>query len=85
VYQNFDTCLLVKDILSRGMDCKLRAKGYSMSPFIKDGDLVTLSPSPYGRLKPPLPKGRVCAIIYDALDSESLFAKSFEQRIKRKE
>jgi hypothetical protein len=35
---------LVKDILSKGVECRFRAKGHSMSPFIKDGDVVTVSP-----------------------------------------
>ena len=35
---------LVKDILSKDAECRLEAKGHSMSPFIKDGDVVTLSP-----------------------------------------
>ncbi len=35
---------LVKDILSRGAECRFQAKGHSMSPFIKDGDIVTISP-----------------------------------------
>jgi signal peptidase len=35
---------LVKDILSKGVECRFQAKGHSMSPFIKDGDIVTISP-----------------------------------------
>lgn len=35
---------LVKDILSKGAECRFQAKGHSMSPFIKDGDIVTISP-----------------------------------------
>ena len=35
---------LVKDILSQGAECRFQAKGHSMSPFIKDGDIVTVSP-----------------------------------------
>jgi hypothetical protein len=35
---------LVKDILSKGVECRFQAKGHSMSPFIKDGDVVTVSP-----------------------------------------
>lgn len=37
---------LVKDILGKGVECRLQAKGYSMSPFIKDGDMITISPVP---------------------------------------
>jgi signal peptidase I len=35
---------LVKEILSKGAECRFQAKGHSMSPFIKDGDIVTISP-----------------------------------------
>ena len=35
---------LVKDILGKGVECRFQAKGHSMSPFIKDGDIVTISP-----------------------------------------
>jgi signal peptidase len=35
---------LLKDILSKGAECRFKAKGHSMSPFIKDGDVVTVSP-----------------------------------------
>jgi|GEM_PF-304392 len=35
---------LVKEVLSKGVECRLQVKGYSMSPFIKDGDMITISP-----------------------------------------
>ena len=35
---------LVEEVLSKGVRCRLQVKGYSMSPFIKDGDVVTISP-----------------------------------------
>jgi signal peptidase len=35
---------LVKEVLSKGVECRFQAKGHSMSPFIKDGDIVTISP-----------------------------------------
>jgi hypothetical protein len=35
---------LVKEVLSKGVECRLQVKGYSMSPFLKDGDVVTISP-----------------------------------------
>jgi hypothetical protein len=35
---------LVKEVLSKGVECRLQVKGYSMSPFIKDRDVVTISP-----------------------------------------
>ena len=35
---------LVTEVVSKGVECRLQAKGYSMSPFIKDSDVVTISP-----------------------------------------
>jgi len=35
---------LVKDIVGKGVECRLEVKGFSMSPFIKDSDAVTISP-----------------------------------------
>ncbi len=35
---------LVKEVLGKGGDCRLKVKGFSMSPFIKDSDVVTISP-----------------------------------------
>jgi len=35
---------LLKDVLGKGWPCRFQAKGHSMSPFIKDGDVVTISP-----------------------------------------
>jgi hypothetical protein len=35
---------LVNEVLSKGVECRLQVKGYSMSPFIKDSDVVTISP-----------------------------------------
>jgi signal peptidase I len=35
---------LIQEVLGRGSCMKLQAKGYSMNPFIKEGDVLTLSP-----------------------------------------
>jgi signal peptidase I len=35
---------LLRSVLARGMCCRFRVKGFSMSPFIRDGDVVTVSP-----------------------------------------
>jgi len=35
---------LIQEVLGRGSCMKLQAKGCSMNPFIKDGDVLTLSP-----------------------------------------
>jgi phage repressor protein C with HTH and peptisase S24 domain len=36
---------LVREVVSKGVECRLQAKGNSMSPFIKDGDMITILPS----------------------------------------
>jgi len=35
---------LVKHLVKQGKECRFQAKGYSMSPFIKGGDMTTISP-----------------------------------------
>jgi hypothetical protein len=35
---------LIQDVVGRGEAFRFQATGFSMSPFIKDGDMVTLSP-----------------------------------------
>ena len=35
---------LLRAVLEKGVPFRFRAKGFSMSPFIKDGDVVTVSP-----------------------------------------
>ena len=40
---------LIQSVLGRGSCIKLRAKGYSMDPFIKDEDVLTLSPMEAGK------------------------------------
>jgi hypothetical protein len=39
---SFET--LMKDVLDKGVPFRFRAAGYSMSPFIKDGDVLTVDP-----------------------------------------
>jgi signal peptidase I len=35
---------LMRDVLARGVKFRFRAKGFSMSPFILNGDLISVSP-----------------------------------------
>jgi hypothetical protein len=35
---------LVAKMVSKGVECRLEVRGYSMSPFVKDNDTVTISP-----------------------------------------
>lgn len=54
---------LLEAVVSRGSFLTLQAKGSSMSPFIKDGDMVTLSP-----MNGALPRmGDVVAYIHPAI------------------
>ena len=39
-----DLAGLIREFLGRGMRVKFCARGFSMSPFIKDGDIVAVSP-----------------------------------------
>lgn len=36
---------LMKDVLAKGLPFRFRARGLSMAPFVRDGDVVTVSPS----------------------------------------
>jgi hypothetical protein len=49
----------MREILGRGVDFRFRARGLSMSPFIKDGDLISVSP--VSKAKPSL--GKVVAFV----------------------
>ena len=35
---------MLKDVLARGVPFRFEARGYSMTPFIRDSDVVTISP-----------------------------------------
>lgn len=35
---------LLRAVLGKGAPCRFRAKGFSMSPFVRDGDVITVSP-----------------------------------------
>lgn len=58
---------LLKTILDKGSDCSFQATGHSMSPFIRDGDVITVSPM-YGS---PPGFGDVVAFIHPR--TEKLF------------
>ena len=47
-----DLGALLEAVVSRGLPFRFRAKGSSMTPFIRDGDIVTVSPMKDG---PPRP------------------------------
>ena len=57
---------LLSEVLSRNASFHLRAKGTSMTPFIHDGDFITISP--LGKIKPNI--GRIVA--YKQPDSQNL-------------
>jgi hypothetical protein len=44
-----DLGLLVRDVVvEKGRPCRFEAKGFSMGPFIRDGDYITVFPLPTG-------------------------------------
>ena len=43
-----DLVEILRDVLSKGVPFRLQAPGFSMSPFIKNGDIVTVTPLPDG-------------------------------------
>lgn len=42
--------LLLCDVIARGKSFRFRAWGFSMSPFIRNGDVITISPKTFRRL-----------------------------------
>ena len=50
---------LMQDVLTKGKLFRFRANGFSMSPFIQDGDLISISPL----LEAPPKMGEVVAFI----------------------
>jgi hypothetical protein len=57
-----DLLILMREVLAKGARFHFRAKGWSMTPFIKDGDAITIAPSL--QEKPAL--GKVVAFIQPA-------------------
>lgn len=51
---------LMKEVLKRGLPFKFQARGWSMTPFIRDGDVITIIP--YSHDKPRL--GEIAAFIH---------------------
>jgi signal peptidase I len=49
-----DLQILMREVLAKGAKFHFRAKGWSMSPFIKDGDVITIAPA--AQEKPALGK-----------------------------
>ena len=50
---------LLSEVLAKGVRIRFRASGYSMSPFIRDGDVITVRPCK----KTDLRKGAVAAYV----------------------
>jgi len=51
---------LMQEVLSKGASFRFQARGWSMTPFIRDGDVVTVAPS--AKIRPSF--GRVVAFIH---------------------
>jgi len=59
VLSNAALLALAQAVLGKGGGFRFKAKGHSMSPFIKEGDVLTLSPPEGGRLGLGVPVGFV--------------------------
>ncbi len=53
---------LMKDVLAKGANFHFRARGWSMTPFIRDGDVITIAPLSQEKLG----LGKVVAFIHPA-------------------
>ncbi len=55
---------LMRAVLAKGVPFRFRARGWSMEPFISDGDVIEVSP-----LKPGMPRpGQVVAFVHPAAE-----------------
>lgn len=59
IFSAQETVAVLQEMMQKGASCRFRAKGWSMSPLIKDGDVVTISPFSGGRIK----VGQVVAVV----------------------
>jgi len=48
---NPDFCRLARCLIAEGMNVRLKARGHSMQPWIRAGDLITVAPSDPAQLK----------------------------------
>jgi hypothetical protein len=55
---------LLRDVLGKGASFRFKAKGFSMTPMIKDGDIITISPC----LSAGLRSGDIAAIAHPVTD-----------------
>ena len=59
-----DLRALLCAILAKGASFRFKARGFSMSPFIRDGDVVTVSPHQHAKLDP----GDIAAFAHSTTD-----------------
>ena len=59
-----DMVRLLRDVLAKGASFRFKAKGFSMTPIIKDGDIITVSPC----LSAGLRSGDIAAFAHPATD-----------------
>jgi signal peptidase I len=67
---------LSKDLLERKISIRFRAKGFSMRPFIQDGDLITVSPLQNS----PVKVGDV--VLYKTVDDQAIVHRVIQKTIK---
>jgi signal peptidase I len=70
------TVQLARDLLSSGRTVRMRAQGWSMRPFLRDGDVVEIAPAPASALK----RGDVAAFITPESNLPSITIHRFLRR-----
>lgn len=61
---NASLLALARSVLERGASLRFQARGFSMAPFIRDGDVLTVVPKGGGRSNP----GDIVAFVHPAND-----------------
>ena len=56
-----DLAGILREVLNKGSSVRFKAKGFSMSPFIRNGDVITVSPFTLAKLRP----GDIAAFILE--------------------
>lgn len=59
IFSAQETGEVLQELMRKGARCRFRAKGWSMSPLIKDGDIVTITPTKDCRIR----VGQIVAVI----------------------
>jgi signal peptidase I len=72
-----DLLELSRDVLQKGQSIRFQAKGWSMRPFIRDGDFVTVSPVENSSIK----TGDV--VLYSTAENDPIMHRVIKKYIKK--